>query len=177
MVRARFGRYLDRIRAELHASFTEKYTPREVAVSFAVGTFITMLPTFGTGLLVFFLLVALFERINKIALFASVLVFNPVVKWGVYASSFALGFLLLGPVDGFAVGDTPSLGDGSEILVRLLVGNTILAVAATVTAYIVVHRVVVAYNHKQLPVVEETVEQFVEELDKHTDPEEPPHSG
>lgn len=169
MVRARFEGYLDRIRFELHSSFTEEYTPHEIAASFAVGTFITMLPTLGTGVLVFFLLIYLFDRINKIALFASVLVFNPVVKWGVYAASFTLGFLLLGPVDGFGVGDTPSMNDGSEIIVRLLVGNTILAVIATVVAYIVVYRLVVTYQHKELPVVEETVEQFVEELEGQTE--------
>lgn len=169
MVRARLNGYVDRIRVELHASFTQDYTPRQIAGSFALGTFITMLPTWGVGVLVFFLLIRLFDWINKIALFASVLVFNPVVKWGVYASSFALGFALLGPVDGFGIGDTPSMGDGSEIVVRLLVGNTILAVVATVIAYVVVYRLVVAYNRKEIPVVEETVGQLVEELEDAAD--------
>lgn len=168
MVRARMNEYVDRIRRELHSSFTEDYSPRQIAGSFALGTFITMLPTWGVGLLVFFVLLKLFDWVNKIALFASVLVFNPVVKWGVYASSFTLGFALLGPVDGFGVGDTPSFDDGSEIVVRLLVGNMILAVIATVVAYVVVYRLVVAYNRKELPVVEETVEQFVEELEEQT---------
>lgn len=169
MIRARVSDYVDRVRLALHDSFTQDYTPREIAGSFALGTFITMLPTWGVGVLVFFALARIFAWVNRIALFASVVVFNPVVKWGVYASSFTLGFFLLGPVDGFGVGDVPSTGDGTEILVRLLIGNTILAVVATAMAYFAVHRLVVAYNDRQMPVVEETVEQFVDELEEQTD--------
>ncbi len=162
----RIGTILSRVRAELYKSLTEDSTPHQVAASFAVGTFITMMPTLGTGVLVFFVLIYLFDWMNKIALFASVIVFNPVVKWGVYAASFALGFLLLGPVEGFGIGDTPAMSDGSEIIVRLLVGNTILAIIATVVAYIVAYRVVVAYKARELPVLEETVDQIVEEIER-----------
>ena len=161
----RIRAYRDRIRAALYDSLTQNSTPRQVALSFAVGTFITMLPTFGTGLIIFVVLIRLFGWLNKIALFASVLVFNPVVKWGVYAASFALGFVLLGPVEGFAVGDTPSFGDGSEIIFRLLVGNTILAVVAAVLGYVVVYRIVLAYERRSLPVLETAVEGAVEELE------------
>lgn len=169
MVRARVSEYVDRVRVALHDSFTQDHTPREIAGSFALGTFITMLPTWGVGVLVFFALARVFAWVNRIALFASVVVFNPVVKWGVYASSFALGFFLLGPVDGFGVGDVPSTGDGSEIFVRLLVGNTVLALVVTAVAYVVVHRLVVAYNDRQMPLVEGTVETLVDELEEQTD--------
>lgn len=162
----RLASYIRRIRLELHKSLTEDTTPHKVATSFAIGTFITMLPTLGTGLIVFFVLVYLFDWINKVSLFASVLVFNPVVKWGVYAASFSLGFLLLGPVDGFGIGDTPAMSEGTDILVRLLVGNTILAVIATILAYVAAYRVAVAYYADSLPVLEETVESVVEELEK-----------
>ncbi|WP_336326348.1 DUF2062 domain-containing protein [Halovenus sp. HT40] len=174
MGRSRLRGYVDRVRAALYESFTHDSTPRQVALSFALGTFITMLPTLGVGLLLFVLLVRLFEWINSVALFSSVIVFNPAVKWGVYAGSFALGFVLLGPVDGFAIGDTPSFGDGSEIVVRLLVGNTILAVLATVLAYLIVYRLVVAYQRNSLPVLEETVEEMVDELETQLDADQSP---
>jgi len=162
----RLATIISRVRAELYRSLTEDSTPHQVAASFAIGTFITMMPTLGTGVLVFFVLIYVFDWMNKIALFASVIVFNPVVKWGVYALSFALGFLLLGPVDGFGIGDTPAFSDGSEIVIRLLVGNTILAIIATVVAYMVAYRATVAYNRRELPVLEETVDQLVEELER-----------
>jgi uncharacterized protein (DUF2062 family) len=166
--------YVTRVRAALYNSFTHEYTPRQIAASFALGTFITMLPTLGTGLILFVLLGRLFDWINSVALFSSVIVFNPVLKWGVYAGSFALGFVLIGPAEGFAIGDTPSFSDGSEILVRLLVGNTIIAVFATVLAYLIVYRLVVAYQHNSLPVLEESIEVMIDELETQLDSADAP---
>ena len=160
MIVERVGEYRKRVHAELKRAFADDYTPREVAGSFAVGVFITMLPTLGTGLLLFVVLVALFRSISKIALFASVLVFNPVVKWGVYAASFTLGTLLLGPVEGVTMADI-SLSAGPEIVIRLLVGNLILALVATVLGYVVVHRLVVSYR-EQLEPLEEAIEEVVD---------------
>ena len=160
MIVERVGEYRTRVHAELKRAFADDHTPREVAGSFAVGVFITMLPTLGTGLLLFVVLVALFKSISKIALFASVIVFNPVVKWGVYAASFTLGTLLLGPVEGVTMADV-SLSAGPEIVVRLLVGNLILAVVATVLGYVVVFRLVVSYR-EQLEPLEEAIEEVVD---------------
>ncbi len=160
-MRSRVNGYVERIRIELRKSFTQAYTPREVAGSFALGVFITMLPTLGVGLVVFAVLAYLFERINKIALFASVLVLNPVVKWGVYAASISLGFFLLGPVEGFD-GGAVTVDDGWNVLLRLWVGNLILAVIATVIAYPVAYRMVTGYRAREMDVVGKTVETVIE---------------
>lgn len=168
MIVDRAVEYRKRIHTELTRAFAEEHTPRQVAGSFATGVFITMLPTLGTGLLLFVVLVALFDSVSKIALFASVLVFNPVVKWGVYAASFTLGVLLLGPVEGVTMADV-SLSAGPEIVARLLVGNLILAVIATALGYVVVHRLVVAYR-EQLEPLEEAVEEVIDQsLDPQTE--------
>lgn len=148
--------YVDRIRAELRDAFKETYTPRQVAASFALGTFITMLPTFGTGLLLFVVIIAVTDRVSKLALFASVVVFNPLVKWGVYAASFTLGVFLFGPVEGVTVTDV-SLSAAPAIVVRLLVGNLLLAVIAATLGYLVVYRLAARYE------IVETLEELLEE--------------
>ncbi|MFC6752820.1 DUF2062 domain-containing protein [Halorubrum tibetense] len=153
MIVGRTNEWLGRIKTELQHSFAEEYTPRETAGSFSIGVFITMLPTLGTGLLLFFLLAWLFDRINRAALVASVIVFNPVVKWGVYAASFTLGVLILGPVPGVTPAEV-SLSAGPEIVIRLLVGNLILAVVAAVPGYFVCLRLVEAYRTHQIDVVD-----------------------
>lgn len=145
MGRGRAGTYADRISGELQEAVAEDHTPRQVAGSFAVGAFITMLPTFGVGLILFVVIVYLSESVSKIALLASVVVFNPVVKWGVYVGSFALGVFLLGAIDGMSTTDA-SLSAGPDVVVRLLVGNLILAVVATVVSYVVVYRLAVRYE-------------------------------
>jgi uncharacterized protein (DUF2062 family) len=144
-LKLRLQRYVQRIRGELHDALAEEHTPNQVAYSFAIGVFITALPTLGTGVLVFFLIAYLFANISRIALFASVLVLNPVVKWGVYGSSFWMGSRLLGPVESMTVEEV-SLSAAPEVVVRLVTGNVILAVAFTVIAYIAAYRLTLEYR-------------------------------
>ena len=158
MMVSRMEAWAGRAKEAIQNSFAEEHTPRETAGSFALGVFITMLPTLGTGLLVFVVLAWLFDRINKVALFASVVVFNPVVKWGVYAASFTLGVFILGPVEGVSSAQV-SLSAGPEIVIRLLVGNLILAVIAAIPSYFVCLRLVNAYQARQ---VVETLEKVVD---------------
>lgn len=158
----RFGKYVGRIHEELHSAFAQTYTPRELAGSFALGAFITMLPTFGTGLLVFVVIIALFDIVNKLALFASVLVFNPLVKWGVYVASFALGVLLLGPVADVSANSISWLA-GPDIVLRLLIGNLILAVFAAVVSYVSVYQLAVRFEAAEI------AEKLEEVLKENTD--------
>lgn len=162
-ISTRVRTYVDRARKELRRSFTEEYTANQIAGSFALGTFITMLPTWGTGLLVFFVLAYLFSWINRVALFASVIVFNPVVKWGVYAASIALGFFLLGPVDPTT---DPSAATAQALVIRLLVGNIILAIIATVISYIVVYLLVTRYRSRTSQIVEAVIEEIDHEREQ-----------
>lgn len=156
---------MGRLRAEIEDALEEQHTPQQVAASFALGVFITALPTLGVGLLVFVVLAYLFANVSKIALFASVIVLNPVVKWGVYGASFWLGSYILGPVEGVVSADV-SFAAAPEIVIRLLVGNLLLAVVFTMIAYVVAYRLTMEYRRRQddLTVVEEIVEDTIEKL-------------
>lgn len=139
MVVERLVAYRDRIRAELERVVAEEAGAHELATSFAFGAFVTMLPTLGVGLVVLAATVSLSERANGPAMFASVVVFNPFVKWGVYAGSFSLGSLLLGPIPDVTATEI-SLSAGPEVLVRLLVGNLLLAAVCAAVCYVLVNR-------------------------------------
>lgn len=151
------ARWLDPVKAQLRRSFAAEHTPRETAGSFALGIFLTTMPTLGMGLVAFVVLAWVSDRTNRAALLASLVVINPVVKWGVYATSFALGVLLLGPVPGASIA-TLSLSLGPDVIARVLVGNTILAVAVTVPAYVLCLRLVEAFHAREVDVVEEIAE-------------------
>lgn len=133
-VRQRIRSDLGQVKRLLRRAFSGGHTDEEVARSFSLGMFIAMLPTLGIGLVSFVLLAAVFDRLSKLALVASAVVLNPIVKWGVYALSFTLGTLLLGPVEGVSVA-SPSLSAAPPIAVRLLVGNLILAVVVAIPSY------------------------------------------
>lgn len=164
-VRERGRALLARLRREIDASLQEDHTPRQVAASFALGVFITALPTLGLGLVLFVFIAALVASVSKIALFASVLVLNPVVKWGVYAASYWLGSYILGPAPGVTRSGV-SFDAGPQVVHRLLLGNLVLAVVFTVVAYVGVYRLTVGYRRGDgdLGPIEGAVEDLVEKL-------------
>ena len=135
------------LRLEFEKALDGTYTSKQVAGSFALGVFITSLPTLGVGVLLFFVIAHLFASVSRLALFSSVLVLNPAVKWGVYGSSFWLGSLLLGPVEGVTRSDI-SLSAAPEVVVRLLVGNLIIAVVLTIGAYAFAYWLTAAYRRR-----------------------------
>lgn len=147
MLREKTRAYQAEIRSELEAISAEKCPPHDIATSFAAGVFITTLPTLGTGLLLFGVIVYLFDRVSKVALFASVLVLNPAAKWGVYVASFWLGVLVLGPVPGVTRSDV-SFSAGPDVVLRLLVGNAVLSVLFTIVGYVATLRFVRAYRRR-----------------------------
>lgn len=148
-MRERLAAVRERAREAVEASLQADHTPHEVAASFALGVFVTALPTGRTALLLFVAIAYLFERVSKLALAASLVVFNPVVKWSVYGASFWLGTRLLGPVPG--VSARPSLSEftldaGRAVLVRHLLGNALLAVLFAVLGYLVVRALLRGYH-------------------------------
>lgn len=136
MIRERIVGYRDAVQAQFRAMFSQDHPPQLIGVSFAISVFVTTLPTLGTGLFVLAAIGYRYSWANRLALFVPVVVLNPIVKTGVYAMSFAVGTLLLGPLPGEIVDPDLTLTDGREILARLLVGNAVLAVAFALVGYL-----------------------------------------
>jgi uncharacterized protein (DUF2062 family) len=124
------------VRSRLRTAFTAEYSPQSTGLSFAVGLFIIALPNLGVGVLVVGAIGYLVEWANPRALSAAVVILNPVVKGSVYVASFALGVAVLGPVPDIFTGSI-TLSAGPQVLVRLVVGNLILATVFAVVGYVV----------------------------------------
>lgn len=145
---SRFASHLERVRNALRLAFSEDHPPHLIAVSFALGTFVTTLPTFGAGIPVLAWIGYRFTWANNLAFFAAVATLNPLVKGGVYVVSFFIGVQLLGPVPGITSVDI-GVDAGTEVLVRLLVGNVILAIGFALVAYVVAYRTVHAVRQRR----------------------------
>jgi len=136
MVWNRVEGYPDEVRTHLRDAFSVNHPPYQVGVSFALGLFLVALPNLGASIVVTAAIGKRFEWANPQALSAAVVVLNPLVKGVVYAASFALGAAFLGPVPGIFSGDvSPFAGPG--VLVRLLLGNVIIAVVLAAVGYVV----------------------------------------
>ncbi|WP_331234262.1 DUF2062 domain-containing protein [Natronorarus salvus] len=136
----RLAGYVEQVRATLRVAFSEDHPPHLIAVSFALGMFVTTLPSFGVGIPVLMWIGHRFAWANKLAFFAAVATLNPLMKGGVYVVSFLIGVQLLGPVPGTTSVDI-GIDAGAKVLIRLLVGNVILAIGFAIVSYIVAYRI------------------------------------
>lgn len=132
--------YTRRVQSTLREAFSEDLPPHSVALSFSLGMFAIALPNFGAAVFALVWVGRRFAWASNVAFFAAVAVLNPVVKGGIYSLSFALGVFLLGPAPGVSSLDL-GLDTGSAVLVRVFVGNLILATGIAVPSYAVAYQV------------------------------------
>lgn len=141
MVGQRLGAYRRRLREGLRAAFSEERSPRAIASSFSFGVFVSALPNLGVALVLFAVLARFVDSVSKLALVAAVLVMNPPAKWAVYAASYWLGARILGPLPDASVSEL-SVDVGPQVLVRLLLGNLLIAAIVAAVGYVLALRVV-----------------------------------
>lgn len=155
MRQGRLGTYWTKARAELRRAFAEQHTPHEVAGSFAIGVFVTTLPTGGLGLGLFWLLTRLSSRISPIAIFSSVLVINPLVKAPMYVAAFWVGTLMFGR-------SPTSLEASAESAVAVAVmtvsGFVVFGIMAGIIGYAIVYAMTSTYQARELHLVDELVD-------------------
>lgn len=154
-----FSRLKLRVLEAIHKAFEEKHSDREIAFSFALGIFVTSLPTLGLGLILFAALIKFTDFISGLAIAACVVIMNPITKWLFYLSSINLGSLVL-------TGNISGLTGLEDTLTFLLIGSLILATLFSITSYFVVLGLVRSYRAKDLSLVREIDEVIVEEINE-----------
>lgn len=100
-------------------------SPRNIALAFAVGTFISVLPIPGIDLALIMVLASLFKQLNRTGMLAAVAVWNTFVVAPLYVLSHKIGSSL------------PILSEQS-LAIEFLVGNLLLAMVITAVSYFIV---------------------------------------
>ncbi|MFC1733264.1 DUF2062 domain-containing protein [candidate division KSB1 bacterium] len=130
-----------------HEIIKTKTSPHSIAIGFAIGTFISTLPTPGFNILLGVLVVLIYEKVSKIALFGSMAIWNPFTTPAVYYLSYKIGGLIFGasPVIEYKLSFIGFIFHNSR---RFIVGNLILAATLSVVCYFVVKKTVNYYQKK-----------------------------
>ena len=89
---------LQQIQERLKAALSGHSSDHEIALGFTVGTAISILPTPGFNLLLGALFIAVYPRVNKLAVFGAMAVYNPVFMIPFYWASYQLGALFSEPI-------------------------------------------------------------------------------
>ena len=109
-------------------------TPHGIALGVSLGMFLSILPTFGIGMIVA-LALAPFLRANPVSTYLGTLVVNPLNGTLVYSFNYWIGSLLLGSESLFFMPD--SFGDLKILGGRLYLGGIIVSCIVSSAAYFI----------------------------------------
>ena len=145
-----FERWKHKIKYYAQEVLTEKTTPHSIAVGFAIGSFISILPTPGFNLILALIVSLIYKKVNKVSLFIGVLFWNPLTSPVIYYFSYKLGNLIFGAAP-IVVYNVSFMEQIYQFTRRFLVGNIIIAVSMSIISYFLVRWGAQEYQLKNRP--------------------------
>jgi len=127
---------------------TLKGSSHSAAFGFALGTFLAILPTFGFGAFIGLILVLIIRKINKLALFLSFVIWNPLILVLFYPVSFGVGHTILENSEMIP----KSLSILQQFFVyskEFIIGSVILASLIAIISYFIVFLLVDNYKKRK----------------------------
>lgn len=137
-----------KLKKHFHEIMKIKKSEHSIALGFAIGTFISILPTPGFNLLLGMVVVLIYKKINKISLFSSMAVWNTLTMMPLYILSYKLGDLIFGnaPVVKYKIELINQIYNYSR---RYLVGNFVVAASVSILSYFVLKYIVRLYRKRK----------------------------
>ena len=141
-------RFSKKVKEHFREVLEIKTSTHSIALGFAIGTFISMLPTPGFNILLGFLIILIFKRINKFSLFGSLVLWNPLTLFPFYFLMYKLGNLMFSsaPVIRFNIVIMDQIYNFSR---RFLIANIIIAIIMSIISYFVVRMVAEKYKKRK----------------------------
>ncbi len=156
-------RLKNRIKKHFKEVLELKTSPHSIAMGFAIGTLIAILPTFGLGIFIGLLVLVIFKKVSKISMFVSFAIWNPLILTLLYPLEYSIG--------NFILVDFPVTKFKFEILNQLfvytgrfLIGSLILSILTSIIAYFLVLYFVGKYQKERLGSLKEEIIQVKETL-------------
>ena len=132
-----FKRTNRKLKKWVQEAIEERTDPHDIALGFALGLFIGILPTPGIGI-VLCLLMVLFFKVNKLSILAGFALINPVTLPFILAAILFIGTTLTGAKVRTNV-DVFSRTEMANMIKPLIVGDLVLAFSAAILGYLIIH--------------------------------------
>ena len=132
---------VEQLKARLKEMLSARSWPHEIALGFAIGTLISILPTPGFNLLLGALVITVYPHLNKLAVFGAMAFYNPIVMIPFYWASYQVGSLILG-LNSVIHHDVVVISEAYDFTRRYLIGNLIVAVITSIVTYPLVREIV-----------------------------------
>lgn len=131
----------DKIKAKIKHHFSEvlktKRSPHAIAIGFAVGTLINILPTPGLNIPITIMIILIFERINKYSLLSALAFWNPFTLPFVYVLDYKVGNLLFN-LTNLTQQNLSAFGQIFQYASKFITGSLIVATIFSILSYFIV---------------------------------------
>jgi uncharacterized protein len=127
----------------------EKSSIHSIAASFALGTFIAILPTPGFGVFIALLIAYFYKKLNNISILASFAFWNPLLLAPVYILSYKIGDWIFDSPTVAMITDIQWVNTIIYYLKSYLIGNFMLAVVFASACYYGVFKMIKSYQAKK----------------------------
>ncbi|HEY5713992.1 MAG TPA: DUF2062 domain-containing protein [Candidatus Gracilibacteria bacterium] len=127
-------RILDRLKGILHL----QTSPHSIALGFALGTFLAILPTFGFGIVIGGGILLFWKDLSKVSMLVAFAVWNPLLLFPIYSFCYKLGGILFEglPVEKY---EFQLLNQFVTFTRRFLVANLLVALFIATLAYVLLY--------------------------------------
>ena len=133
-----------------HRTLRQKHSPHQIALGFAIGTFIGIIPTGGLGIFLGLLVIYFYKELSKIAVFAGMAIWNPFTMVPVYYASYKIGDIIFDTRTNIDINPNETfLRHAFNFSERYLLGNLILAIMITSISYFFMRKAVIAYRNRK----------------------------
>jgi len=144
----KYKKILTRLKCYLRRISQLNASPRIIALSFAIGSFIAIIPLFGFGILIGLSVIFIFKKLNKIALMSAFIIWNPLILAPIITFSYKLGDIIFSGVE-IVKYEMMFLNHFFTFTRRFLVGNMIIDFSLSLISFVVVYFLVLFYRKKQ----------------------------
>jgi uncharacterized protein (DUF2062 family) len=131
---------------------SSRSSPHQLAMGASIGVFLSVLPTFGLGMLIA-LLISWKAKFNILSTYIGTLITNPLTASIIYIANYSLGSVITGAAIVPSTG-LPSLtfASASKAALQLYTGGLVLAFLASISCYSLVYFAAVIYqgNNKKI---------------------------
>lgn len=140
------AKFLFKLKRHFLEVLRTKTSDHSVAMGFAVGSFVAILPTPGVSFLIGIGIIAIFKTINKYALFLAMVVWNIWTLAPIYWASYEIGEAIFGDAE-VVTFDIKEWDQVFDYSLRFLVGNLFLSIPISVLSYFLVRSGVRKYKN------------------------------
>src|SRR3989344_4149920 len=165
LTKSSIKRYREKLKKHFKEVIEIKDSPQSIALGFAIGTAIAVLPTFGFGALIGLGIILIFKKISKVSLFATFFIWNPFILAPLTLLEYQIGdFLLSGdPIITYNLGFLNIFTNYSK---KYLLGNLIVVLISSALSYALVYVLADRNQEKYKKLIAKPLEQVIESVEE-----------